>query len=214
MQRKRNLWLMAQQPCTLLLATNNSDKVAEFLQFFHGLNLELKTAAEFPSIPAVEEDQPTLQGNAIKKAQTLALATGLLALADDTGLEVDALNGEPGVFSSRFAGANATYDDNVDKLLKELQRAPVSSRTARFRCVIAIADKAYIETVEGVCEGVILESRQGDGGFGYDPVFFLPERGVTFAEMDIEEKNRISHRGRALVKARALLEKKLQGFGA
>ena len=201
---------MTVSPCTLLLATNNADKVAEMRDFFSGLNLVLRTAAEFPQIPAVEEDQPTLQGNAIKKASALAAATGLLSLADDTGLEVDALNGRPGVYSSRYAGENATYSDNVNKLLAELQDVPAAGRNARFRCVIALVDGSSIETVEGVCEGVILTGRQGQGGFGYDPVFFIPETGRTFAEMSLEEKNRISHRGRALQQARRLLEKKLR----
>ncbi len=201
---------MTVSPCTLLLATNNADKVAEMRDFFAGLDLVLSTAAEFPQIPAVEEDQPTLQGNAIKKASALAAATGLLSLADDTGLEVDALNGRPGVYSSRYAGENATYSDNVNKLLAELQDVPAAGRNARFRCVIALVDGSSIETVEGVCEGVILTGRQGQGGFGYDPVFFIPETGRTFAEMSLEEKNRISHRGRALQQARRLLEKKLR----
>ncbi|HPN36500.1 MAG TPA: XTP/dITP diphosphatase [bacterium] len=201
---------MTVSPCILLLATNNADKAAEMRDFFTGLNLVLRTAAEFPQIPAVEEDQPTLQGNAVKKASALAAATGLLSLADDTGLEVDALNGRPGVYSSRYAGENASYSENVDKLLAELQDIPAAQRSARFRCVIALANGSRVETVEGVCEGVILTARQGQGGFGYDPVFFLPEIGRTFAEMSLEEKNRISHRGRALQQARRLLEKKLR----
>jgi len=201
---------MTVSPCTLLLATNNADKVAEMRDFFSGLNLVLRTAAEFPQIPAVEEDQPTLQGNAIKKASALAAATGLLSLADDTGLEVDALDGRPGVYSSRYAGENASYSENVDRLLTELQNVPAPRRSARFRCVIALVDDGRVETVEGVCEGVILTGRQGRGGFGYDPVFFLPEIGRTFAEMSLEEKNRISPRGRALQQARRLLEKKLR----
>lgn len=193
----------------LLLATNNVDKVAEISQFLSGLNFQIITLAAFAQIPPVEEDQPTLHGNAIKKAQTLAQVTGLLTLADDTGLEVDALQGRPGVYSSRYAGARASYGDNVDKLLFEMQDVPPALRTARFRSVIAIAEGDSVETVDGICEGVILQGRQGDGGFGYDPVFYLPEVGVTFAEMSLEEKNRISHRGRALMKARDLLEKKL-----
>ena len=191
---------------TLLLATNNADKVEEIRHFFQGLNLEIKTAREFPHIPIVEEDQPTLQGNAIKKAQTLARLTGLLTLADDTGLEVDALHGAPGVFSSRYGGENASYEQNVDKLLQELQQTPDEKRTARFRCVIAVVDQAAVRTVEGVCEGMILQQRQGAGGFGYDPVFYIPEIGATFAEMSLADKNRISHRGLALAQARRLLE--------
>ncbi len=202
---------MHPKPCTLLLATNNRDKVDEIRHYFQGLNLEFKTAKDFPHIPAVVEDQPTLQGNAIKKAQTLAQFTGLLTLADDTGLEVDALGGAPGVFSSRFAGENASYAENVAKLLQDMEPVPDDQRTARFRCVIALVHGQIIETVEGICEGLILKSRQGNSGFGYDPVFYIPELGATFAQMSIADKNRISHRGRALAQARELLAKKFCG---
>jgi XTP/dITP diphosphohydrolase len=198
---------MTQSPCTVLLATYNADKVKEISLFLQGLAIELLSAKQFPHVPQVEEDEPTLVGNAVKKARTLARATGLLALADDTGLEVDALNGAPGVYSSRYAGEHVTYSQNVDKLLADLSGVPLEKRTARFRCVIAIANGEVLETVEGVCEGVILESRRGDGGFGYDPVFYVPSFGATFAEMGLEDKNRISHRGLALVQARQVLEK-------
>lgn len=198
---------MTRPPCTVLLATHNADKVKEISLFLQGLPVKLRSAIEFPHIPQVEEDEPTLVGNAIKKARTLAHATGLMTLADDTGLEVDALDGAPGVHSSRYAGENVTYSQNVDKLLADLSGIAMAKRTARFRCVIAIADGETIQTVAGVCEGVILESRRGQGGFGYDPVFFVPSAGITFAEMGLEEKNRISHRGLALVQARQVLEK-------
>lgn len=196
---------MSRPPCQVLLATHNADKVKEISLFLQGLPVELLSAKQFPHIPQVEEDEATLIGNAIKKARTLAQATGLMTLADDTGLEVDALNGAPGVYSSRYAGEHVSYSQNVDKLLADLAGVEPAKRTARFRCVIAVANGEMIHTVEGVCEGLILESRRGEGGFGYDPVFFVPSAGVTFAEMDLAEKNRISHRGLALVQARQVL---------
>lgn len=198
---------MTRPPCTVLLATHNADKVKEISLFLQGLAIELLSAKGFPHIPQVEEDEPTLVGNALKKARTLAQATGLMTLADDTGLEVDALHGAPGVYSSRYAGENVTYSQNVDKLLADLHGVPLAERTARFRCVIAIANGELIQTVEGVCEGLILQARRGEGGFGYDPVFYVPSAGVTFSEMDLAEKNKISHRGLALVQARKVLER-------
>ncbi len=193
-------------PQTLLLATRNADKIVEITEALRGLDLELVSAASFAEIPEVEEDQPDLAGNAIKKAVTLARLTGMTALADDTGLEVDALNGAPGVFSSRYSGPNATYASNVQKLLRDLQGIEDGHRTARFRCVIAIARGEQISTVEGVCEGVILEAPRGCDGFGYDPVFLIPDLRKTFAELSVAEKNFISHRGQALRKARVVLE--------
>lgn len=193
-------------PQTLLLATRNADKIVEIKEALRGLDIELISAASFAEIPEVEEDQPDLTGNAIKKAVTLARLTGMTALADDTGLEVDALNGAPGVFSSRYSGPNATYASNVQKLLLDLQGIEAAQRTARFRCVIAIARGEQVSTVEGVCEGLILEAPQGSDGFGYDPVFMIPDLRKTFAELSVAEKNFISHRGQALRKARVVLE--------
>jgi len=197
-------------PQTLLLATRNADKIVEIKEALRGLDIELISAASFAEIPEVEEDQPDLTGNAIKKAVTLARLTGMTALADDTGLEVDALNGAPGVFSSRYSGPNATYASNVQKLLLDLQGIEAAQRTARFRCVIAIARGEQVSTVEGVCEGLILEAPQGSDGFGYDPVFMIPDLRKTFAELSVAEKNFISHRGQALRKARVVLEEFFQ----
>ncbi len=194
----------------LLLATRNRDKVEEIREALAGLEIELITVDELGPLPEVIEDQDTLQGNAIKKAATLASISGLLALADDTGLEVDALNGAPGVYSSRFSGENATYTENVAKLIREMEGIPEAQRTARFRCVIAVASADRVETVDGVCEGMITTAPQGSGGFGYDPVFLVPSSGKTFAELSLAEKNRISHRGRALQRARQLLEVKIE----
>jgi XTP/dITP diphosphohydrolase len=190
----------------LLLATRNADKVTEIKQALSSLHVDIIAADEIPELPAVVEDSSSLEGNALKKALTLSHATGLLTLADDTGLEVDALNGAPGVHTSRYAGEKASYDDNVDKLLSNLKDIPLESRTARFRCVIAIVYDNYQKTVMGICEGLILDHRQGSGGFGYDPVFFVPETRCTMAELSVEEKNKISHRGLALKKSLYVLE--------
>jgi XTP/dITP diphosphohydrolase len=194
----------------LLLATRNRDKILEISEALAGLEIELLTIDELGPLPEVLEDQSTLEGNAIKKAATLASISGLVSLADDTGLEVDALNGAPGVYSSRYSGENATYADNVAKLLKDMEGIPAGERTARFRCVIAVAGADRVDTVDGFCEGVIIDSPRGEGGFGYDPVFLLPESLKTFAELALAEKNQISHRGLALRKARVLLAEMLQ----
>ncbi|MBN2412920.1 XTP/dITP diphosphatase [candidate division KSB1 bacterium] len=184
----------------LLIATKNIDKIKEISGILENVKIKLVSAADFENIPKVNEDRNTLQGNAIKKATIYSQATGLPAIADDTGLEVDALNGDPGVNSARYAGENAAYSDNVQKLLSALSGVEKNKRTARFRTVIAFADKDKIETVEGICEGVITELPSGSNGFGYDPVFYVPDYKCTFAEMDPELKNRISHRGLALAK--------------
>jgi len=189
----------------VVLATRNRDKLREIARLLDPERFKLLTLDDFDDFPEVEEDGATLEENALKKAREVAAATGLLTVADDTGLEVDALGGRPGVYSSRYAGENATYADNVQKLLRELQGVPREKRAARFRCVAAIVDGEREVTAEGVCEGVILEEPRGEGGFGYDPVFFVPEVGKTFAEMSTEEKNAISHRGKAFRKAAEIL---------
>lgn len=190
----------------LLLATRNRDKLAEFEQALESLPFEFLCAADLPDAPEVQEDGTTLQENALKKARVLNQFSGLPTIADDTGLEVDALGGAPGVYSSRYAGPEATYADNVDRVLFELQGVPEELRTARFRCVIALVDNGREELFEGICEGKIIDAPRGLGGFGYDPIFLVPELGKTFAEISLAEKNRISHRGRALRKLREFLE--------
>ena len=182
----------------LLLATRNRDKVREIRSVLADLDVELICAADVPDLPEVEEDADTLEGNAIKKAMTLHKITGLPTLADDTGLEVEALGGAPGVYSSRYAGPDATYADNVQKLLQAMRDVPESRRQAQFRTVVAFAHDGNVETVEGICRGVITTEPRGSNNFGYDPVFYVPDLGKTMAEMTLEEKNRISHRGRAL----------------
>lgn len=193
----------------LLLATANQDKVKELSLLLKEAPITILSINDLDTYPKVVEDKPTLEENAIKKAIAFARATGYPALADDTGLEVDILDGAPGVYSARYAGAGATYDENVDKLLRQLDGIPYNKRRAKFRTVMALAYDEKIDTVEGVCQGYILHERRGADGFGYDPVFFVPEFNKTFAEMALDEKNKISHRGRALQKAKALLQQKL-----
>ncbi len=191
----------------LLLATRNQDKIREIRAVLQDLPVDLLTVADLPSpVPEVEEDGATLQENAIKKARALYEATGLPALADDTGLEVEALSGAPGIYSSRYSGEGASYEDNVRKLLRELEGVPRERRQARFRTVVALVSQAGVQTVEGVVEGVITFEPCGDSNFGYDPVFYVPEAGKTMAQMSLAEKNRISHRARALAKLKDLLK--------
>ena len=183
---------------TIFIASGNPHKIEELRQVLSPLEVELKSTLDFTDAHEVEEDQPDLRGNALKKARYWFQETGIPSLADDTGLEVDALNGAPGVYSARYAGENVTYDDNVDKLLRELEGK--SDRKARFRTVIAFLDGNEDPVFEGVCEGIITTQRKGEKGFGYDPVFHPEGYDQTFAELSAEEKNRISHRGRALQK--------------
>jgi len=190
----------------LVLATNNKDKIREIRHLLDDLPVTVLTADDFLEFPDPEETGATLEENAVLKARAIAEFCDLPALADDSGLEVDALDGAPGVFSSRYAGPGCTYRDNNQKLLRELKGLPKEKRTARFRCVIAVAwDKDQVETVEGTAEGFIAKDIVGDKGFGYDPVFFYPPKGKRFSEMSLEEKNLVSHRGRALQEARTLI---------
>ena len=182
----------------VVLATANPDKARELADALTGLDLDLVPRPA--EVPDVEETGTTLLDNARLKADALVAALGLPALADDTGLEVDALGGAPGVWSARYAGEDATYADNVAKLLSELGAATRNARTARFRTVLVLAEPDGTElAVDGVAEGVIAEAASGAGGFGYDPVF-VPAGGGgrTFAEMTLAEKQAVSHRGRAL----------------
>jgi len=196
----------------LVLATGNAGKVAEFADLLAGLGLELRSLRDFPDAPAVAEDNPSYEGNAAAKAEAIARHTGLPALGDDSGLEVDALGGAPGVHSARFAGAPADDRRNVEKLLRALAGVPASRRTARFRCVIVAArpDGAKL-TVEGTCEGLIASQPAGEGGFGYDPIFVVPSLGRTFAEIAASEKHRLSHRGQACAVLRGRLLRFLGG---
>lgn len=194
----------------LVFATRNPGKVAELRQLLADLEgLEVIAAGDL-DLPDVVEDAETFAGNAIKKAREVSRVTGLPALADDSGLEVDALDGAPGVWSARYAGEPSDDRKNNDKLLRELGGVAPERRTARFRSVLALADVrgrlgAEVLTAEGACEGRILEAPRGTGGFGYDPLFFAPELGVTFAEAGVGPKNDLSHRARAMRAMKPLL---------
>ena len=195
----------------MLLATNNRGKLREYASLLAGVPFEVTTLAEAGITSEVEETGSSMEQNAIAKASACAALSGLITLADDSGLEVDALGGEPGPLSRRYAGDNVSDRERNDYLLAKLQGVPWEKRTARFRCVIAIAaPQAKVEICEGVCEGVIAFDSRGAGGFGYDPVFYLPELDRRMAELTLEEKNRISHRGRAAEKARMILESREQ----
>lgn len=191
----------------IVLATHNPGKVAELRALLADLPVELVSAAEIDGAPEVEEDAPTLEGNARKKAEALHAHTGLPSLADDTGLEVDALGGAPGVHSARFAGPAADSEANRSRLLRDLENA--TNRRARFRTVLAFAEAGDVRFFEGVCEGRITGVERGEGGFGYDALFQPDGETRTFAEMPVEAKNRISHRGRALEGFAAYLHRRL-----
>lgn len=192
----------------IVLATHNPDKRVEIASLLSDLGITVRSLAEFPQAPVVVEDGETCEANAIKKAKTIADYTGLVAVADDTGLQVDALGGRPGVHAARYAGAAVTYEDNWKKLLRELDGVPLEQRGARFLTVVAIASpfRQEVDTVEGVLNGVIAPRPAGKGGFGYDPVFLVPELGRTLAELAPSEKNRISHRAQAFAKAKVVLQ--------
>ena len=195
----------------LVLATGNRDKQKEIVALLSDLPITIRSLSEFQPVPEIIEDGETCEANAVKKAVIIAKHTGRLTLADDTGLEVEALGGVPGVYAARYAGENATYNDNCQKLLNELQGVSLDNRNAIFVTVMAIAEPSgLVDVVEGRLEGKISETVSGTDGFGYDPVFIVPELGKTLAEIKLEEKNQISHRGRALVKAKGLLKQKLQ----
>lgn len=189
----------------LLIATFNQGKLREYESLLHGLDLQLASLRDIGIATTVEETGSTFRENALLKARGYARMTMLWTLADDSGLEVDALNSAPGVYSSRYAGPNATDADNVRLLLERLSDVPPERRTARFRCAIALVapdGRAWVSY--GAREGVISDRPRGTNGFGYDPVFYLPDRGVTMAELPTEEKNRISHRAEAALNLKAL----------
>jgi len=192
----------------LVLATRNRNKVIELVALLGDLGIKIRTLDEFPDAPDVVEDGDTCEANAVKKARAIAESTGLPAVADDTGLEVDALGGRPGVYAARYAGEDATYEDNCRKLLRELTGVPRAQRTARFLTVAAIAlPSDGIRVAQGTLEGVIAEEASGTLGFGYDPVFLIPELGKTLAQLSVEQKNTISHRAKAFTRATDLLRK-------
>ena len=192
----------------LVVATRNRGKLYELRALFDGTGVDVIDLAEAEArlgypLPDTVEDAPTFAGNAAKKARAIAAATGWPALADDSGLEVDALGGAPGVYSARYAGAHGDDGANNAKLVAALAAVPAARRTAQFRCALAVADPAGllgadVITADGTVAGVILEAPRGAGGFGYDPLFLCPELGQTFAEAGVDAKSAVSHRGRAL----------------
>lgn len=195
----------------LLVATTNQGKLLELRQLLGPLDLEVLGLEQLDHPPAVEEDGATFKDNAMKKALSLARFCGFLTLADDSGLCVDALDGAPGVISARYAGENADDRANNARLIKELRQIPLTRRRARFHCCIALAwpdGRCY--TVEGQVDGFIIDEERGTNGFGYDPLFLVPEYGKTMAELPAETKNRISHRGRALKQLLPLIEELIQ----
>ncbi len=186
----------------LVLATRNKGKVKEFEELLKDTNIELRSLNDFGPIPEAVEDGETFDENAYKKALFTAKVLGLPAIADDSGLVVEALDGAPGVWSARYAGEKASDQDNIAKLLKAM--SGVANRKAAFECVISIAvPSGPALTYDGRCEGEILTECRGEGGFGYDPVFLYPPLGQTFAEIPLAEKNKISHRGKALAELAA-----------
>jgi len=208
---------MSDRSRTIVLATHNPDKARELRALFGSLEgVDVVTAGDLKGdVPEPVEDGSSLVENALIKARALAAFSGTLSVADDTGLEVDALGGAPGIHAARYAGENATYADNCAKLLRELDGVPTHDRSARFRTVMALVDPATgIElTVDGVLEGRILDAMRGDGGFGYDPLFALADRDATLAEIPPAEKNQISHRARASVEMLEVLREHLGSDG-
>ena len=189
----------------ILLASHNTHKIKEISNLLSPAAFRLRSLNDYPHIPQTIEDQPTLEGNALKKAHEGFSATGILTIADDTGLECFYLELRPGVLSARYAGEKATYADNNTKLLKELRGVPPRKRNARFRTVIAVVGKDIEQCVEGVMEGSIAEAPRGTNGFGYDPLFIPRGYRKTYAELSLEEKNNVSHRAKALDAAKTIL---------
>ncbi|MEE9572609.1 MAG: XTP/dITP diphosphatase [Candidatus Neomarinimicrobiota bacterium] len=191
----------------IVFATNNINKLHEIQSILKELPYQFIGLNEFPNIQEIEETGKTLLENSLIKARIVHKITGLPTVADDTGLEVNSLNGAPGIRSARYAGRNATYEDNLNKLLKNLEDVPIEQRQAQFKTVISFVTDSKELWVEGIVKGIILNESRGEGGFGYDPIFYIPELNKTFAELSMKEKNKISHRGLALEKFRILLGK-------
>ncbi|MEH7305442.1 XTP/dITP diphosphatase [Neobacillus drentensis] len=191
----------------VIIATKNPGKAMEFEHIFSSRGITVRTLLDFPEIPEVEETGNTFEENATLKAEAVSKALGKMVIGDDSGLIVDALEGRPGIFSARYAGEPKNDQNNTDKVLSELEGIPEEKRLARFYCALAVAVPGQETiTVSGACEGRILEERRGTNGFGYDPVFYVPEKGLAMAELSSEEKNNISHRANALKKLDAVLD--------
>lgn len=190
----------------IVIATRNSGKVKEFRYLFEEIDAELLAVGDLAGLVDVEETGTSFEENAVIKASETARATGYISIADDSGLVVDALNGEPGIRSARYAGENATDSENIKKLLSSLHSVPFEKRTAYFVSVVAAATQSgQLITATGKCSGYISLEKSGNGGFGYDPVFYMPEYKCTMAEISIDIKNSISHRALAVMKFKKLL---------
>jgi len=193
----------------IVLATHNRDKCREMASILSDFPIDILTLDDFPEIGEIIEDGSSLEENALIKARTVFKETKLPSWADDTGLGVDALNGEPGIYSARYAGESCSYSDNVNKLIKNMQSIPEKQRTAQFKTAIAYVSENMELVSEGVVEGLIAITPKGVGGFGYDPVFYVPEKGKTYSEMNMKEKNQTSHRGKAIQNMIILLQSRL-----
>lgn len=192
----------------LLIATRNKGKVREIKDLLKDLKIKITSLDDYPDMPAIEEDGNTFEKNALKKAVTIALFTKKLVMGEDSGLEVKALNNQPGVYSARFSGDNATDEKNNKKLLRMLKGVPLKKRQARYLCVAALVDgKKVIDVVKGSCGGLIALKEKGSNGFGYDPLFLIPRYNKTFGELPLEVKSSMSHRARALKKLKKSIEK-------
>ncbi|RKY36760.1 MAG: non-canonical purine NTP pyrophosphatase [Candidatus Omnitrophota bacterium] len=190
----------------IVISTRNKNKFKEISRILKGPQIELASLDNFTDLPLVVEDRDSFADNAAKKALTIAKIVNNLTVADDSGLMVDALSGEPGVYSARFSGQNATYASNNKKLLELLKDVPFNKRTAQFVCCVAIADaRGVISIVRGTYEGIISTELKGENGFGYDPLFIAPDFQQTFAQLSAEVKNRISHRAKAFIKAKKII---------
>jgi XTP/dITP diphosphohydrolase len=182
----------------VILATHNKDKRKEISQVFTGLKLDILSLDTFPQVGEIIENGTTIEENALIKAREVYRITGYPAISDDTGLEVDALDGKPGIYAARYAGENCSYSDNVNKLIYVMKNISLIDRTATFHTVMAFVDGKTELVADGFVKGLINETPRGDGGFGYDPIFYYPEMDKTFAEMSLKEKGSISHRGNAI----------------
>ncbi|MED3933684.1 XTP/dITP diphosphatase [Priestia megaterium] len=191
----------------IIIATKNAGKVKDFETLFSPKGFKVKSLLDFPEIEDVEETGVTFAENATLKAEAISSALNKPVIADDSGLAIDALNGEPGVYSARYAGENKDDNANIEKVLQKLNDVPFEKRTARFHCALAIAvPRKRNEIVEGTCEGHILEEKRGENGFGYDPIFFVEKWRCSMAELTKEQKNQISHRANALKKLAPLID--------
>ncbi|WP_144547853.1 XTP/dITP diphosphatase [Bacillus sp. X1(2014)] len=195
----------------VIIATKNPGKAKEFEHIFSSRGITVRTLLDYPEISDVEETGTTFEENATLKAEAVSKALGKMVIGDDSGLIVDALEGRPGIYSARYAGEPKNDQNNTDKVLSELEGIPEEKRTARFYCALAVAVPGKeTKTVSGTCEGRILEERRGTNGFGYDPVFYVPEKGLAMAELSSEEKNKISHRANALKKLDVVMDSILE----